>query len=68
MYIIIYNIEQSENIILFFRMNYFNLITIIKRGINIFKEDKENIYLAHFIINICFDDLKKKYMHIKIKI
>ena len=60
MYIIIYNIEQSENIILFFRMNYFNLITIIKRGINIFKEDKENIYLAHFIINICFDDLKKK--------
>ena len=64
MFIIIFNIEQSENIILFFRMNYFNLITIIKRAINFFKEDKENKFLAHFIINICFDDLKKKiYMY-----
>ena len=45
-------------------MNYFNLITIIKRAINIFKEDKENFYVAHFVINICFDDLKKKiYMY-----
>ena len=49
-------------------MNYFNLITIIKRAINIFKEDKENFYVAHFVINICFDDLKKKIYMYKDKI
>ena len=60
LYIIYYNIEKPENIITFFKMNFFNLIKILKKAINIFKDDKENNSLANFIINICFDDMKKK--------
>ena len=60
LYIIYYNIEKPENIITFFKMNFFNLIKILKKAINIFKDDKENNSLANFIINICFDDMKEK--------
>ena len=60
MYIIYYNIEKPENIITFFKMNFFNLIKLMKKAINIFKDDKDNNSLANFIINICFDDMKKK--------
>ena len=59
-YIILYNIEKSSNIITFFKMNSFSLIKILTKAITIFKEDKEGIPVANFIINICFDDLKKK--------
>ena len=60
-YIILYNIEKSEKIILFLKMNSYTLIKMLTKAINIFKEDKESISVANFIINICFDDLKKKF-------
>ena len=59
-YIILYNIEKSENIILFFKINNFTLIKILIEALNVFKKDRDNISVANFIINICFDDLKKK--------
>ena len=59
-YIIYFNIESSENVILFFKLNNYNMIKIIKKAIIIFKDDKENVSVANFIINICFDDMKKK--------
>ena len=59
-YIIYYNIKKSEDIILFFKMNQFNITTILIKAIKLLKDDKKNISVANFIINICFDDLKKK--------
>ena len=59
-YILYYNIHSSENVILFFKMNSYSLIKILIKAIKIFKDDKENISIANFIINICFDDLKTK--------
>lgn len=59
-YILYYNIHSSENVILFFKMNNYSLIKILIKAIKIFKDDKENISIANFIINICFDDLKTK--------
>jgi hypothetical protein len=41
-------------------MNSYSLIKILIKAIKIFKDDKENISIANFIINICFDDLKTK--------
>jgi hypothetical protein len=41
-------------------MNNYSLIKILIKAIKIFKDDKENISIANFIINICFDDLKTK--------
>jgi hypothetical protein len=60
LYVIYYNIERPEKIIAFFKLNYFTLINTLKKVINIFKEDEDNKEMAHFIINICFDDMKKK--------
>ena len=60
MYIIYFNIDNSHNIILFFKMNNYNILKTLKKTINIFKDDKENKSVATFIINICFDDMKKK--------
>ncbi len=60
MYIIYFNIDNSHNIILFFKMNNYNILKTLKKAINIFKDDKENKSVATFIINICFDDMKKK--------
>ena len=59
-YILYYNIHSSENVILFFKMNSYSLIKILIKAIKIFKDDKESISIANFIINICFDDLKTK--------
>lgn len=60
MYLIYYNIEKPEKVIVFFRLNYFTTVKIIKKTLNIFKDDEDNKSLANFIINICFDDLKEK--------
>ena len=60
MYLIYYNIEKPEKVIIFFRVNYFTTVKIIKKTLNIFKDDEDNKSLANFIINICFDDLKEK--------
>ena len=57
-YIINYNIKKSEDITLFFKMN--NITNILIKAIKLLKDDKKNISVANFIINICFDDLKKK--------
>ena len=59
-YIIYYNIRKSEDVILFFKMNQFSIANILIKAIKLFKDDKENISVANFIINICFDDLKRK--------
>ena len=59
-YIIYYNIKKSEDITLFFKMNKFNITNILIKAIKLLKDDKKNISVANFIINICFDDLKKK--------
>ena len=59
-YIIYYNIQKSEDVILFFKMNQFSITNILIKAIKLLKDDKENISTANFIINICFDDLKTK--------
>ena len=60
LYIIYYNVEKPKKIILFFKLNTFRIINALKTAINIFKEDIENKDMAHFVINLCFDDLKQK--------
>ena len=59
-YIIFYNIDKAEDLILFFTINSYTLIKILIKAINKFKDDKDNVEVAKFIINICFDDMKKK--------
>ena len=59
-YIIIYNIDKAEDLILFFTTNSYTIIKVLIKAINKFKDDKENVEVAKFIINICFDDMKKK--------
>ena len=59
-YIIYYNIQKSEDVILFFKLNQFSIANILIKSIKLLKDDKENISVANFIINICFDDLKRK--------
>ena len=60
MYLIYFNIEKPEKVIIFFKLNYFTTVKILKKALNIFKDDEDNKSLANFIINICFDDLKQK--------
>lgn len=60
MYIIFYNIKESKNVIIFFKMNCFTIIKTLNKAITIFKDDKENISVAKLIINLCFDDLREK--------
>ena len=59
-YIIYYNIQKSEDVIWFFKLNQFSIANILIKSIKLLKDDKENISVANFIINICFDDLKRK--------
>ena len=59
-YIIIYNIDKAEDLILFFTTNSYTIIKVLIKAINKFKDDKDNVEVAKFIINICFDDMKKK--------
>ena len=42
-YIIYYNIQKSEDVILFFTSNQFSIINILIKAIKILKDDKENI-------------------------
>ena len=60
MYLIFYNIKDPKNIVLFFKMNSSTTIKTLKKVINIFKNDTEGISVANFVLNLCFDDLKKK--------
>ena len=41
-------------------MNSYTLIKILIKAINMFKENKDIVDVAKFIINICFDDIKQK--------
>ena len=59
-YIIFYNIDKAENLILFLTMNSYTLIKILIKAINMFKDNKDHVEVAKFIINICFDDMKQK--------
>jgi hypothetical protein len=60
MYLIFYNIKDPKNIALFFKMNSSTTIKTLKKVINIFKDDTKGKSVANFVLNICFDDLKKK--------
>jgi hypothetical protein len=60
MYLIFYNIKDPKNIVLFFKMNSSTTIKTLKKVINIFKNDTEGKSVANFVLNLCFDDLKKK--------
>ena len=60
LYLIYYNIEDKNNVILFFNMNSFTTIKMIKKAINTFKNDHSGKQVANFLLNICFDDLKTK--------
>jgi len=65
LYIIIYNLKTPEKMILFFRINSFSLLKLLKRILKIFIDMDEKVYLngieiSHFIMNLCFDDIKKK--------
>ena len=60
MYLIFYNIKDPKNIALFFKMNSSTTIKTLKKVINIFKNDTEGKSVANFVLNLCFDDLKKK--------
>ena len=66
MYLIFYNIKDPKNIVLFFKMNSFSTIKTLKKVINLFKDDPKGKSVANFVLNLCFDDLKKKYIHIMI--
>jgi len=60
MYLIFYNIKDPKNIVLFFKMNSFSTIKTLKKVINLFKDDPKGKSVANFVLNLCFDDLKKK--------
>ena len=60
MYLIFYNIKDPKNIVLFFKMNSSTTIKTLKKVINIFKDDIKGKSVANFVLNLCFDDLKKK--------
>lgn len=65
MYILLYNLKTAEKIIVFFKINSYTIIQMIKRAIIVFQEDDEkldldNIKISNFIMNICFDDIKEK--------
>ena len=62
LYIIIYNIKESEKIIIFFRANSSQFIKIIIKLLTKFKDDfnYHEIILSNYILNICFDEIKEK--------
>ena len=41
-------------------MNSFSTIKTLKKVINLFKDDPKGKSVANFVLNLCFDDLKKK--------
>ena len=60
MYLIFYNIKDPKNIVLFFKMNSSTTIKTLKKVINNFKNDPKGKTISDFVLNLCFDDLKKK--------
>ena len=59
-YLLLYNLKRAQDVILFLRMNHYSIIKALLKAINIFKESKEDINVAKFILNLCFDDIKNK--------
>ena len=66
LYIIIYNLNSYEKCILFFKINSFSTIKLLKRMLKAFKIEDDDIIdidyitLDHFMMNLCFDEIKAK--------
>ena len=70
LYIIIYNLKSPEKVILFFKLNNSAILKLLKGMLNVFKDDDAKINrnylkLSHFIMNLCFDDIKNKVLSSK---
>ena len=69
LYIIIFNIKNPEKLVLLFNLNSSSLLDLLKRLLEMSKDidekrrSKKNIKLPSFILNICFDDIKKKMIY-----
>ena len=65
LYIILYNIKSPEKVILFFKINNYSILKLLKGMLKFFQDDDESINvkqieLSKFILNLCFDDIKSK--------
>ena len=65
LYIILYNIKSPEKVILFFKINNYSILKILKGMLKFYKDEDESITvkqieLSKFILNLCFDDIKNK--------
>ena len=65
LYIIVYNLKTPEKMLLIFKINSYSLLKLLKRMLKVFIEMDEKVYLncieiSHFMMNLCFDDIKKK--------
>ena len=64
--LIIYNLNSYEKCILFFKINSFSTIKLLKRMLKAFKIEDDDIIdidyitLDHFMMNLCFDEIKAK--------
>ena len=69
LYIIIFNIRNPEKLVALFNINSSSLLNLLKRLLEISKDidekkkSKKIIKLPSFILNICFDDIKKKIIY-----
>ena len=65
LYIIIYNLTEPEKVTLFLKINSSSTLKLLKRVLKVFRDvdekiDMHYIELSHFMLNFCFDDIKKK--------
>ena len=65
LYIIIYNLKEPEKVTLFLKINSSSTLKLLKRVLKVFRDvdekiDMHYIELSHFMLNFCFDDIKKK--------
>ena len=65
LYIIIYNLKEPEKVTLFLKINTSSTLKLLKRVLKVFRDvdekiDMHYIELSHFMLNFCFDDIKKK--------
>ena len=65
LYIILYNLREPEKVTLFLKINSSSTLNLLKRVLKVFKDvdekiDMRYIELSHFMLNLCFDDIKKK--------
>jgi len=65
LYIIIYNLKEPEKLTLFLKINSSSTLKLLKRVLKVFRDvdekiDMHYIELSHFMLNFCFDDIKKK--------